>query len=304
MNKKPVKRVLGRGLASLIPIEPDDEPMAPEARPEAAYQEVIEVDAGSIRPNPFQPRRDFNEDEIKELAASIEKQGLLQPVLVRQKENDGFEIISGERRFRALKLLGREKIPCIIKKQLSDREMMEMALVENIQREDLNEIDKAEAYNKLIIEFDYTHEQLSERLGKNRTTITNTLRLRTLPEEIQQMVRTNALTSGHARALLSLSDEAQQLKMARSIIQDQLSVRAVETRVQSDVGNKKPRKSRADAGKVVDPIIADAISKLQYRLGTAVGLKTDAGMRGRLEIEFYSESDLTRIFDILLPRSE
>ena len=166
MNKKLQRKVLGRGLSALIPAAVDDAIDAERA--------IVDIDCDGITPNPFQPREDFNDEEIKNLAASINMQGLLQPILVRRNNNNEFQIVSGERRFRALKLLGRQSVPCIVRNKLSDREMMELALVENIQREDLNPIEEAEAYQRLVEERMISQEEVAKRVGKNRVTVTNT----------------------------------------------------------------------------------------------------------------------------------
>ena len=292
MNKKLQRKVLGRGLSALIPAAVDDAIDAERA--------IVDIDCDGITPNPFQPREDFNDEEIKNLAASINMQGLLQPILVRRNNNNEFQIVSGERRFRALKLLGRQSVPCIVRNKLSDREMMELALVENIQREDLNEIEKAEAYQRLITEHNYTHEELSAQLGKSRAAITNTLRLRTLPEEVQQLVRKNLLTMGHARALLALEKDEERIALARKIVEEDLPVREIEKRVRAPE-HEKPQSKRNAAEKKLDPDLAEALSRLQYRLGTNVGVKSADGERGTIKIEYYSDKDLTRIFDLLLP---
>ena len=296
MNKKASRRVLGRGLSSLIPTASVDE--AP-----SGGQEIAQIDYAAIKPNPFQPRREFAVEELQALAESIDVQGLLQPVLVRQKDGEGFEIISGERRFRALGILGRDKVPCVVKTKVSDREMMELALVENIQREDLNEIEKADAYQQLILEYHYTHDELSKQIGKSRTAITNSLRLLNLPEAIKLMVRKNVLSMGHARALLALEDEARRLELAEKIVQEDLSVRDIEKLAQ--LAPRKERKLKpggaGEVGKALDPDTAEAVSRLQYKLGTPVVLKAMSGERGKLEIEYFSTADLVRLFDILLP---
>jgi ParB family chromosome partitioning protein len=294
MNKKAPRRVLGRGLAALIPTTTPEET--------AGEQEIVDIDYAVIKPNPFQPRVEFNEVEIQNLADSISSQGLLQPILVRQKGNNDYEIISGERRFRALRVLGKDKIPCIIRSKLSDREMMLNTLVENIQREDLNEIEKADAYQKLIAEFNYTHEILSKQIGKSRTAVTNTLRLRTLPQEIQQMVRKNMLSMGHARALLSIEDDKRRIELAKKILQEDWSVRDIEKMIQKAGPQRKGKQKKIGSDKNLDPNIVEALNRLQYKLGTAVILKSkaDAGQRGRIEIAYYSGNDLTRIFDLLL----
>ena len=193
MNKKIYRKALGRGLSNLIPVKIEDSD---------GNHEIHDVSINSIKMNPFQPRMDFNEDDISGLAESIKNQGLLQPIIVRQN-GISFEIISGERRFRAFQYMKEDSVPCIIKKNVSDREMLELALIENIQREELNEIEKAMAYNKLLVEYNYTHEQLSEHIGKSRAAISNSLRLLKLPEDIQLLIRSNQISMGHARAMLS-----------------------------------------------------------------------------------------------------
>ncbi len=299
MDKKAQRRVLGRGLAALIPLVEENE----EATDPGDRQEILEIDCNAIKPNPGQPRSDFNDEEIKNLADSINIQGLLQPILVRRNAGGDYEIVSGERRFRALRRLGRDTIPCIVKQSISDREMMEMALVENIQREDLNEIEKAVAYRRLIGEYSYTHEELSAQMGKSRTAVTNTLRLLTLPDEIQQMVRRNELSMGHARALLAIEGDEQRIELARRITAEDLPVRAIEKKAQLEAAPKKLRTPKPARASDLDPIVADAVSRLQYRLGTAVALKTGRGQHGTIVIEYYSDHDLTRLFDLLLPAS-
>ena len=295
MNKKTHRKVLGRGLSALIPAAAQEENDGSRSE-----KEILFIDLSALRSNPFQPRQEFDEEEIKALADSIKTQGLLQPILVRQKEKGIYEIISGERRFRALKILGKDTVPCIVKQCLSDREMMEMAIVENIQREDLNEIEKAEAYQKLLQEYDYTHDQLARQVGKSRTAVTNTLRLLGLPQEIILMVRRNIVTMGHARALLSLEDDAKRLALAKRIQDQGLSVREVEKAVQPVDRDKKKIRSKAAPDLAVDPNIADAIRKLEYLLGTPVKIKATSEKNGKIEITYFSESDLVRIFDMLL----
>jgi ParB family chromosome partitioning protein len=293
MSKKAARRVLGRGLSALIPLSAQDGT--------SGENEIVEIDCTIIRPNPFQPRTDIKQEDIKELAESIKSQGLLQPVLVRQKGVSEFEIVSGERRFRALRMLGKNRIPCIVKTKLSDREMMEMALVENIQREDLNDIDKAEAFQRLIAEYSYTHESLAKQIGSSRTAVTNILRLRMLPHEVQQMVRKRLISSGHARALLSVQDNKQRIELAKKIIDENLSVRSIENKVYPAERQTHSKHKKHLPQKNHDPVVSEAISRLQYKLGTpvSINMKT-ADHRGRVIIEFFSEKDLTRIFDVLL----
>lgn len=294
IKSKPLaRRALGRGLSNLIPtVDPEDE---------SNENEIHLVDSEAIRPNPFQPRTDFNQEEIQGLADSIKAQGLLQPIVVRKK-GDSYEIISGERRFRAMRILEYDKIPCIVKAQASDREMLELALVENVQRENLNEIEKAYAYQKLLSECGLSHEEMSKRVGKSRTVITNTLRLLKLPDTIQEMVRKGEISMGHARALLSIEDEKQQLELAQKIIYEKLNVRDVETATQNAKGKSKkagaaePKKDRF----INDPDLNNVIDRLRFRFGTDVGIKVDEQYKGLISIPVYSQDDLNRIVDIIL----
>jgi ParB family chromosome partitioning protein len=289
MNKPGQQRkALGRGLSNLIPTQNESE---------NSNEEIHLIDINVIHTNPFQPRIDFDDDEIQGLADSINNQGLLQPVVVRPKDNF-YEIISGERRTRAFKLLGKDKVPCIIRTKVTDREMLELALVENIQREELNEIEKAIAYQKLILECNYTHDELSKQVGKSRTVITNTLRLLNLPEEVQHFLRKNQISMGHARALLSLQDTKEIVDVANRIITENLSVRDIEKETQESKSVKKPKAPVVD--EPLDPDIANVIERLQYKFGTSVIIKKFSKDKGKLEFEFYNQQDLTRIVDIFL----
>lgn len=292
MKKQPARRALGRGLSNLIPTHIDGDNSI-------SNEEISLIDISSIKTNPYQPRIDFNEEEIRNLAQSIENQGLLQPVVVRQKDSH-YEIISGERRFRAFCYLKRDKLPCIVKTKITDREMLELALVENIQREELNEIEKAIAYQKLLLEFNYTHEELSKQVGKSRTAITNSLRLLNLPEEIQQMVRQERITMGHARALLALENEKDQLQLAHRIETENLSVRDIEKESQANKKEKIQKLPYKKKEEPLDPDIANILERLQYKFGTAVKIKPSSENVGKLEIDYYNQSDLIRIVDLLL----
>jgi ParB family chromosome partitioning protein len=299
MNKKPK---LGKGLSNLIPTQ------SPDGNSE---DEIQFVDINAIDANPYQPRIDFDDDEIAGLAESIEKQGLLQPIVLR-KAGSRYQIISGERRFRAFRRLRRDSIPSIVKAEVSDNEMLELALVENIQREQLNEIEKALAYQKLIQQCGYTHDQLARQVGKSRAAVSNTLRLLNLPEEIQQMLRKNELTMGHARAILSLDDTKSQLEAARKIVEGKLTVRDAEQIAKPDkppagIGEDnqaadQPKSSvpKPKTGKPLDPDIVHQLEQLQYKFGAPVRLKETGDSKGRVEIEYFSENDLVRVFDLLL----
>jgi ParB family transcriptional regulator, chromosome partitioning protein len=286
------RRALGRGLTNLIPQDSEEK---------GSDNEVVLVDSNAIRPNPFQPRREFNQQEIEGLAESIKTQGLLQAIILRRKV-DGYEIISGERRFRALVLLGEDKIPSIIKPKVTDREMIEMALVENIQREDLNDIEEAGAYQRLLSECGLSHEELSTRVGKSRSAITNTLRLLKLPEEIQQMVICGDITMGHARALLAFDNPRSQKELCQRIVAQKLSVREVEEAIQR-WKDKKPHekgsgsKKKTGAGK--DPDHRVLVEKLQYKFGTKVSFINLRNDKGKIEIHYYSKDDLDRIIELL-----
>ena len=290
MDKKNSRKALGRGLSNLIPAKFDD----PENN-----NEIHQIAIDRIETNPFQPRLDFNEEEIKGLAESIKTQGLLQPVVVRRKDNC-YQIISGERRFRAFQFLKRDTVPCLVKESVTDREMLELALIENVQREELNEIEKAIAYQKLLLEYNYTHEQLSAQIGKSRTAITNSLRLLNLPEGIQLMVRKNALSMGHARALLAFSSD-EQMVLAKRIVEENLSVRETENlnpTVKKTRKHREPSSSAKDAQ--LDPDTAQVIEKLQYKFGTSVIIGNVSKKKGSLTFQFFGQEDLSRIIDLML----
>jgi ParB family chromosome partitioning protein len=292
MNSGNTRRALGRGLTNLIPVDSDEK---------GSDNEIVLVDAKSISPNPFQPRREFDDEELKGLAESIKNQGLLQAIVLRKKQN-GYEIISGERRYRALKILGNDKIPCVIKPKITDREMMEMAIVENIQREDLNDIEQAKAFQRLLQDCGLSHEDLSKRVGKSRSAITNTLRLLKLPQDIQQKIVNGQISMGHARALLSIDDSKQLNEMVDKIISEKLTVRDIEQSVQT-IKEKKflkttPKKTEENSFK--DPNVVSILEKLRYRFGTQVEILGKNENKGKIEIQFFSKDDLNRIIDLLL----
>jgi ParB family chromosome partitioning protein len=285
------RRALGRGLTNLIPVDSEEK---------GSDNEVVLVDTNSIHPNPFQPRREFKADELSGLAESIKTQGLLQAIILRKKQ-DGYEIISGERRFRAIKILGQDKVPSIIKPKVSDREMMEMALVENIQREDLNDIEQAKAFQRLLQECGLSHEDLSKRVGKSRSAITNTLRLLKLPQEIQQHIVNGEISTGHARALLAVEDPKQVSEMVAKIISQKLSVREIEESTQRMKGKKQGKASGINpkTGTENDPDLVAVVEKLQYKLGTQVNISKKVDDKGIIEIHFFGGDDLNRIIELL-----
>jgi len=280
------RKALGRGLTNLIPIDDIEK---------GSNNEVVLIDSNSIKPNPFQPRKEFDQKEIEGLAESIKTQGLLQAIICR-KTPDGYEIISGERRFRALKLLGEDKIPCVVKGNVTDTEMIEIALVENIQRENLNEIEEANAYKRLLEECKLSHEELSKRVGKSRSTITNSLRLLKLPEEIQRLLISKDITMGHARAILSVEDPEKQKKLCKEIIEKNYSVREIEQQVKTQKDKKELKKQQ----NIIDANKREIKEKLEYKFGTKVNLLENKNGSGKIEINYYNQEDLNRILDLLL----
>jgi ParB family chromosome partitioning protein len=248
---------------------------------------TLEIEISKIAPNPYQPRTEFGAEEIQDLANSIREKGLLQPVLLR-KHHDGYQIVAGERRFRAMQLLGRSVIPALVREQLSDRDMMEMALIENIQRVQLNAIEEGLAYEQLINTCGITHDELAQKLGKSRSAITNTLRLLKLEDELKVMIKDGKLTAGHGRALLQI-DPKKRVKLAQKIVADNLNVRHAE---------KSGAPKKAAAAKPVNPNVAAFIDRLRFLLGTKVTLKGNEN-KGILEIHYMHRQDLETLADML-----
>lgn len=273
------KSVLGKGLDALIPTE-------------KVGQGYVILGIDEIRPNTYQPRKDFDEEAINELAVSIQEKGIIQPIVVRKNMN-AYEIIVGERRWRAAQRVGLTKVPVIIK-DASDREALELALVENLQREDLNPIEEATAYDQLIEDFGLTHEEISKRIGKERSTITNQLRLLKLPEEVREALIKGEITAGHARALLGLESPNKMKEVLEAIRKEKLSVRKTEKLVQKLLGDKQTAIKSHD----VDPFIKHLTDELKKALGTQVKI-IDKGGEGKIEIEYYSKDELERIIEIL-----
>ncbi|KZE39388.1 stage 0 sporulation protein J [Brevibacillus parabrevis] len=277
-----MSRGLGKGLNALITSNLIEE-----------GEQVKEVSVSEIRPNPYQPRKEFEQSAIDELAHSIREHGIIQPLIVR-KSIKGFELVAGERRLRAAKLAGLKQVPVVVK-AYTDQQLMEIALIENLQRENLNPLEEAEAYEKLIAYHEYTQEQLAQRIGKSRPHVANMLRLLQLPESIRKLVAATELTMGHARALLSVSDENMQMQLAKDVVEKGLNVRQLEEMVKQlnvsrETKKKKPAKN--------EPILIEMEERLRSRFGTAVKIKKGA-KRGKIEIDFYSQEDLQRIIEIL-----
>ncbi len=279
------KQALGRGLGALIP---DIE------KSEAPPRDFFYCDILLIQPNRFQPRQQFPEAELEELSQSIKEQGILQPLLVRE-ENDGFQLIAGERRLRAAKKAGLTQVPVIIK-QISDSKLLELSIVENIQRADLNPIEESEAYHRLITEFNLTQDEAATRVGKSRSAVANFLRLRQLPESIKTSIQDGELTMGHARALLGTSNNTQQLVAWRAVIKKGLSVRDTEDLVRALKDEKKKPKVRRKSAE--DHYLMSLAEDLSRHFGTKVTIKR-SGLKGKVEIEFYSNDDLDRLIKSL-----
>ena len=280
----PVKRkkqALGRGLGALIPeIEKSQE----------RSKDFFYCDIEMIRPNRFQPRMQFAEDELAELCQSIKEQGILQPLLVRE-ENDGFELIAGERRLRAAKKAGLTQVPVIIKR-IEDAKLLELSIVENIQRANINPIEESEAYHRLITEFNLTQDEVATRVGKSRSAVANFLRLRQLPDPIKTSIQEDKLSMGHARALLGIDNPSQQMAAWRAVVKKNLSVRETEDLIRTlKAEKKKPKVSRKGTEAIHLQSLADDLSR---HFGTKVVIKR-RGQVGRVEIEFYSDDDLERL---------
>lgn len=282
-------RRLGRGLKALISV-PDEEPSGGE---------LVRIPLSRIRPNPFQPRKSFNPEQLAELEASLAASGLLQPIAVR-RVGDAFELIAGERRLRAATNLGWTEIPALIK-DLDDRSSLVMALVENLQRSDLNPIDEARGYHRLAEEFGFTHQQIADSTGKDRATISNLMRLLSLPETVIQMVAEGQLSTGHAKALAALPGSAA-IALAREIVAHGLSVRAVEEKARGPGAVEKKRKeSGGSAPTKVDAAAVAIESAFRKRLQTDVQLSAGPDGKGFLKIQFYSHEDLERVMDLVIP---
>lgn len=297
-------KALGKGLSALISQTQDKTKMAQEVKDylkqmDHKVEEIINlapqlIEIEKIRFNSLQPRGKYDEEGLNELAASIKEKGILQPIMVRPTKDGHFEVVMGERRLRAAKIAGIKNLPALVK-DVGDSETLILALVENIQRQDLNVIDEAKAFDRLAQEFNLSQDQIAKAMGKDRTTVANTMRLLKLPAKIQQQIVQEQISMGHARALLALNDEEAQLKMATQIIQQSLSVRSVEGLVR-EVARKTPNKSKAQ--KLKDPDIASLEDELRRILGTKVTVEDKKG-KGKLVVEYYSLNDLDRILDQL-----
>lgn len=301
---------LGKGLDSLIPDKSDkigknvakksaNADKAPENEEESLKNEertgetLLKIN--QVEPNRDQPRKEFDEDALLELADSIKQYGVLQPLLV-QKKNDYYEIIAGERRWRAAKIAGIKEIPVVIK-SYSEQEIVEISLIENIQRENLNPIEEAMAFKRLLEEFNLKQDEVAERVSKSRTAVTNSMRLLKLSDKVKQMIVDDMISTGHARALLAIDDEEQQYIIATKVFDEKLSVRETEKLVKSLKNPKKP----AEKEKIEHTFVyKDIAEKMKNIMGTKVNINAKANGKGRIEIEYYSEDELERIYDLIM----
>ncbi len=285
---------LGKGLDSLISNKVGVIEKVETRKPEPD-KEVIFVKITKVEPNREQPRKNFDEDSLLELSESIKQHGILQPLLVQDKK-DYFEIIAGERRWRAAKMAGMKEIPVIIKK-LSDREAVEISLIENIQREDLNPIEEALAFKRLLTEFHLKQDEVAERVSKSRTSVTNSIRLLKLDERVQQMVIDDMISTGHARALLSIEDHEKQYSLAQQIFDAKLSVRETEKLVKK-IQNQKQEQPKQQEENNMSLFYEDMEQKLKSIIGTKVAIHYKGKDKGKIEIEYYSNDELERIMDL------
>lgn len=299
-------RRLGRGLEALLSAQkPRNTGSDGSGEAAAGPSDLQTIRISDIAPNHFQPRRTFTEPELAELAASIKASGLLQPITVRARAGGGWELVAGERRLRAAGRLGWTEIAAIVR-EFDDRAMLTLALVENLQRADLNAVEEAEGYHRLIGEFGLTQNQVADAVGKDRTTITNLLRVLTLPPSVRQMVEQGHLTTGHARALLAIKDEKKQQALANEIVARQLSVRQVEVRAREITGRSDTLRSSGSRTNPTsnshssDPAIRRIEEQLRRRLQTDVAVQALGNERGVLRISFFSHDDLERVLDIVL----
>jgi ParB family chromosome partitioning protein len=284
------RKALGRGLSALLG--------TPSSTETIESEQLREIDIDRILPNSQQPRKHFNDEALNELADSIRAHGVIQPVVVQPLPDNFFQLIAGERRWRAAQRAGLHRLPAVIRESGADSSL-EIALIENLQREDLNPIEEAQAYEKLIVEFGLTQEEVARRVGKNRATVTNMLRLLRLPAEVQQWLSESKITTGHAKALLSLSDLSAILDAAKKIIQGNYSVRQAEMLVSRYGKTGTKDETNAEAAVAMDPNVKAAIHALVQALGTKV-LIHESGGKGKIELHFFSMEEMHRLYDGLI----
>lgn len=303
MSDQRTKSVLGKGLSALIPRIPEKGlPVAvPAPRDGSAQSSTMEIEVARISPNPYQPRLDFDQRSLEELKQSIKENGIIQPITVRRMTGGTYELISGERRVRASQELGKRTIPAYIITVDTDAQMLELGLIENLQRENLNPIEVALSFKRLIDECELTQDDVAVKVGKERSTVTNFLRLLKLPDRIRQGVRDNKISMGHARALLGAADEKKQLKLFQRILEDGWSVRRIEEEIKGKDA-KRPSKtggSSKPSGLRGDASFQQIETSLRHKFGTKVSVRKNASGGGEVSIEYYNADDLDRIIDLL-----
>ena len=281
------RNALGRGLDALLSMD--------DVKTEGSSS-ISEIELAKITVNPNQPRREFDQTALQELADSIAEIGIIQPITLRKLSDDEYQIIAGERRYRASQKAGLKTIPAYIR-TADDENMMEMALIENIQRENLNPIEEAIAYKRLLTEFNLKQDEVAERVSKSRTAVTNSMRLLKLNEKVQQMVIDDMISTGHARALLGLNDLEKQYTVAQQIFDEKLSVRDTEKLVKEI---KNPKKPKEKVKTVNDFIYKDLANKMKEVMGTKVSIASKGNGKGKIEIEYYSDEELERMFDMIM----
>ena len=298
----PTKRGLGNGLDNLIPKKAENKTGKKVEVTKEVIKETDSVDINKIEPNQSQPRKSFNEDALQELADSIKQHGLIEPLIVQEGKKGFYQIIAGERRWRAAKIAGLKKIPIIVKKY-TEQEVMEIALIENLQREDLNPIEEAEAYQKLIEEYQLKQDEVADKVSKSRVAITNALRLLKLDQRVRQMVIEEKIKSGHARALLGIEDANLQYETAMRIFDEKLSVRETEKLVKKLLKEKSVDHTEKEAKastEQLDIVYAQYEENLKSIMGTKVNINRNKdGKKGKIEIEYYSRDELERIVDMI-----
>lgn len=294
------KKGLGKGLDSLIPdnksiksVTPDKSAEAKKEAEEKAGVQMMKIN--EVEPNRDQPRKNFDEDALLELSDSIKQFGVLQPLLVR-KRKDYYEIIAGERRWRAAKIAGVKEVPVIVK-EYTDQEILEIGLIENIQRENLNPIEEAIAFKRLLEEFNLKQDEVAERVSKSRTAVTNSMRLLKLSDKVQQMIIDDMISTGHARALLAIDDPELQYTLANKIFDEKLSVRETEKLVKEIKNPKKPKEKKPVANSF---IYQDLEEKMKSVFGTKVSIASKGKGKGKIEIEYYSDDELEHLFDMMM----
>jgi len=289
-NENP-RRALGRGLGALLPTRPPAAAMpAPALEPQDSARIAIDL----IDPNPVQPRRVFQQDALHQLADSIRQHGIIQPLVIR-KAGERYQLVAGERRWRAAKIIGLLEVPAVVQ-EISDDHLLEITLIENIQREDLNPIELAVALDRMGHELNISQDEIGRRTGKDRSTISNSIRLLQLPHDLQQLVAERRLSAGHARSLLALTDEDMQRKLAEKIVAQGLSVRQVERMTKRLT---EPRDTASQEEEALDPNVKAAIADMERVLGTKVRIVEKSDRRGKIEIDYYSPEDLDRIYNVI-----